>query len=186
MIEGIDGTGKSTACTELVLKLMRAGISTVSYERDLENLNCFNDLKNAVRSSATPDASLLFYLASAIQKSAIIEKALSTSWVVCDRYVYSTLADHTHRGSTVQVAMNTLPIRLPDYAFLLTAPEDIRLTRLRDRGAAADELEPNAPGTRAFDLERLYKEYGLTEIQNSGDVNRLIESIAKHIPELHT
>ena len=52
----------------------------------------FNILKPFIKKNTPIDSSLFFYLASAINKSAMIEKLLKQSWVIADRDVYSTFA----------------------------------------------------------------------------------------------
>lgn len=99
VFEGIDGVGKSALCRALCDQLRtQKGIPAVVFEDVEDRRSGFNLIKPFIKEQVPATGSFLFYLASAIYKSVLIEKLLRTSWVICDRYIYSTLAYHHTRG----------------------------------------------------------------------------------------
>lgn len=137
VIEGIDGVGKTSIAKELQQHLIMSGIHAVLYE-ELEKKNeGFNKIKPYIKKNAPLMSSLFFYLASAIKKSEVIRELLNSSWVICDRYVYSTIANHRAKGLTQETInkfnISELPIIKPDYLFLIVCNERQRLTRIARR-----------------------------------------------------
>ena len=57
---------------------------------------------------------------------------LKKHWVICDRYFYSTNANHKARGSNLRI-VNLIDLLKPDYAFLLTVDEKIRQKRVKQK-----------------------------------------------------
>jgi len=135
IFEGIDGVGKTTLSKLLQNKLEKLGFKTVRYE-DIEEKNSgFNQIKPFIKTQVPIDSSLLFYIASAIYKSQQIKKLLKHNWVICDRYIYSTFAYHKIRNANMSLIpdMKKIPIRLPDFLFLIKVNDDIRLKRTKVR-----------------------------------------------------
>ncbi len=135
IFEGIDGVGKTTLSKLLQNKLVKLGFKTVRYE-DIEEKNSgFNQIKPFIKKNTPIDSSLLFYIASAIYKSRQIEKLLKHNWIICDRYIYSTFAYHKIRNANMSLIpdIKRMPIRLPDFLFLIKVNDDIRLKRTKAR-----------------------------------------------------
>lgn len=135
VFEGIDGVGKTTLSKLLRDKLANQGIKAVRYEDVEEKNNGFNLIKPFIKTRVSINSSLLFYLASALYKSQQIEKLLKNSWVICDRYIYSTLAYHRVRNADLFLLsdIKRFPIKLPDFLFLIKVNDDIRLQRIKTR-----------------------------------------------------
>ena len=135
IFEGIDGVGKTTLSKLLQNKLEKLGFKTVRYE-DIEEKNSgFNQIKPFIKTQVPIDSSLLFYIASAIYKSQQIKELLKHNWVICDRYIYSTFAYHKIRNANMSLIpdMKRIPIRLPDFLFLIKVNDAIRLKRTKAR-----------------------------------------------------
>ena len=135
IFEGIDGVGKTTLSKLLQNKLEKLGFKTVRYE-DIEEKNSgFNQIKPFIKTQVPIDSSLLFYIASAIYKSQQIKELLKHNWVICDRYIYSTFAYHKIRNANMSFIpdMKRIPIRLPDFLFLIKVNDAIRLKRTKAR-----------------------------------------------------
>jgi dTMP kinase len=135
VFEGIDGVGKTTLSGLLRDKLIKQGIKTIRFE-DIEEKNSgFNQIKPFIKTQVPIDSSLLFYIASAIYKSQQLEQLLKHNWVICDRYIYSTLAYHKIRNASLSLILDIkkIPIRLPDFLFLIKVNDDIRLKRTKAR-----------------------------------------------------
>ncbi|MFH1543175.1 MAG: dTMP kinase [Patescibacteria group bacterium] len=134
VLEGIDGVGKTRLAKALVQELRKKKHPAVRYESLENKIKGFNRLKSFIKSDVSPDSSLLFYLASAIHKSENIKKLLKRRWVICDRYLYSTLASHKVRGANISlINWRKLPIIKPDYLFLIVVKDEIRLARVKKR-----------------------------------------------------
>lgn len=181
VFEGIDGVGKTTLSRLLRRLLTRKGIKAVRYE-DIENKRSgFNALKPFVKKEVAIDASLLFYFASAIDKSQRIEKLLRRRWVICDRYIYSTLAFHAARGakkSLLDIWLR-LPIRLPDILFLITVKEQVRLVRMRRKiDVNANDLVVKARGNIVWHMEKKLKKFKPIIVDNTSNaIGKTLESV---------
>ena len=131
VFEGIDGVGKTTLCQLLERELRKRGIPVIRYESIESKKRGYNVLKPFIKKKTGIYASFLFYLSSAIYKSQTVERLLKTSWVLCDRYVYSTIGYHIARGVRVEsVRFKKLPIREPDLTFCVVVKESIRRARI--------------------------------------------------------
>lgn len=170
VFEGIDGTGKTTLSKLLVETLMERGIPAVRFENIEKKNEGFNLIKPFIASSASIDASLFFYVASAIHKSTLIKSLLETQWVVCDRYLYSTLAYHEAHGANIALLppVEQLPILTPDFHFLLLTDEPARIARVEARpDSTAKDREPKIPGGFYDRMERALHTYHPQEVDNS-------------------
>ncbi len=180
VFEGIDGSGKSLLCRSLVKELKRKKINAVCYE-DIENKNHgFNLIKPFIKSETPISASLYFYIASAIYKSQIIKNLLKKNWVVCDRYIFSTLVYHQLRGANIKdlPPYKKLGIIEPDYYFLITVPEKIRAERLMGRALNnPDDLKKKTKGSLFDKTENGYKKFKPIIIDNSSSVKESTEKI---------
>lgn len=132
VIEGVDGTGKTTIAK---LVATRLGYTYVycpppimaAIRREVEQLRDFN-------------ARFYYYLACGMVLQPALEELLREGQsVVVDRYIYSTFAMHRALGvQTGAVDMRSLPIRWPDKAFLLVANREVRQYRCSKRGDTQD------------------------------------------------
>jgi len=134
VFEGIDGVGKTTLAKLLRDNLIKLGFEAVLYE-DLEEKNKgFNLIKPFIKEQVSINSSLFFYIASVIHKSQNINELLKKNFVICDRYIYSTIAYHVVRGADKSlINMKKLPIIWPDFLFLIKTQEKIRLERVKKR-----------------------------------------------------
>lgn len=169
VLEGIDGVGKTTLSLLLKERLCAMGIPALRYEEREERATGFNIIKPFIKKEAPIDASLLFYLASAIYKSGKIQELLADHWVICDRYVYSTLAFHKVRGADLSIVDPArLPIIKPDYFFLIQVEESLRFKRMSLRADTTEEdMIPNVAGTIPWATEQALKEFHPVIIDNS-------------------
>ncbi len=185
VFEGIDGCGKTTMAHQLKEALEKRGIAAICFE-DLENKNeGFNIIKPFVSRQVPIDSSLFFYVASAINKSAMIKKILKKQWVICDRYIYSTLAYHRARGADLSLLpdLKKIPIIPPDFYFLLTVSEPTRIHRLKkSQNRTADDFQPKTAGSFNDEVERCLKEYKPIIIDSSSmDTGQTIDCVLKII-----
>lgn len=187
VLEGIDGVGKTTISQALKKELGRRHIRSVIYESTEKKNYGFNILKPFIKKRAAKlsiDSSLFFYLSSALFKSEIIKKMLKKKWVICDRYIYSTIAYHNLKGATKYLFpdLDKFPIIKPDFSFLITVDDKTRLQRVKRRGIVNSvDLIQKKIGSRAFRMEAELKKFKLTEIVNNSSLDKAIDFILKKI-----
>ncbi|MFA6322188.1 MAG: dTMP kinase [Candidatus Buchananbacteria bacterium] len=185
VFEGIDGSGKTTLTKMLNQRLNDLKIKSIRLE-DLENKKIgFNLIKPFIKSQADINSSLFFYIASAINKSQKIQNLLKDSWVICDRYVYSTLAYHKLRGANMKLIpdLKLLPIIKPDYYFLITCHEKTRRVRLEKKGTLSPEDQvPKSKGSLPNRTEAEYKKFKPIIIDNSKSIDDSLSQILNYLP----
>lgn len=183
VLEGIDGVGKTTISKILQKELLKNNIPTIRYEAYENKKKGFNKIKPFVKKDVPINSSLFFYLSSGIYKSEIIQKLLIKKWVICDRYVYSTLAYHKVRGADLSmVNLNNLPIIIPDFNFLIKLEEKTRITRVKNRKSSeVQDFKPKTPhnliGKMEFELEK----FKPIIIDNSLNINDTLKKIIEFI-----
>ena len=154
VIEGIDGSGKSTIARGLSNKLSCHYYRTppdiiskclVSTTDQSVTLREYIDQK----AFDQPQMRFLFYLFSLMQASNDILHLLKTNHVVCDRYIASTLVYHRILDPRLNsIDFDWLDIISPDYEILLTIrdTETLRDRLSRKNSAVSDNIvEPNLP-----------------------------------------
>lgn len=183
VFEGIDGVGKTTLSKLLQNKLVKQGFKAVRYEDVEEKNSGFNQIKPFIKTQTPIDSSLLFYTSSAIYKSQQIEKLLKYNWVICDRYIFSTLAHHKIRNADMSLIPNIkkMPIRLPDFLFLIKTNDDIRMKRIKTRSNNNDydfKIKTNKNLTEK--MEKEFEKFKPIIIDNSYSTpTNIIEKIYK-------
>ena len=176
VFEGIDGVGKTTLALELKKDLMNKGIPVIFYEDYELKHPGFNSLKPLVKKIPIT-GSHLFYLASAIYKSQVIKKLLESHWVICDRYFYSTNANHKARGSNL-IIPKLDDLLEPDYCFLLTLDERIRKQRVKQKThiTKLDRVTKKV-GSVPYKMEYLLNKMDLIRIDNSAPIKETLKTI---------
>jgi dTMP kinase len=131
VIEGMDGSGKSTISAKLASLLKADCYSTPP------NVSFFLELRKLVEDTRDAYMDYLFFMIGNYYASLDIKMRLKEGRsVVCDRYYYSTLAFHKFLGrvEVVPEDINDNEIIKPDYLFFLTASEEERRNRISKRG----------------------------------------------------
>jgi len=154
IIEGIDGTGKTTIAKQLAEEINGQYIKSPPPP--------FDKIKQHVLETATPMARFTYFLCSNIQLSVLAKTLLSKSHVVADRYVWSTVAYH---AAIERLSVRT-PIKLiasfrkfllmPDLVIFLTVQRQVQLTRIKKR--SDNSLQRGLLLSNEFQL-RLMKAY---------------------------
>lgn len=187
VFEGIDGVGKTTLVHALKESLLARGIKVIVYEDVEDTIHGYNQLKPFVKKiveKKSINASLLFYLSSSLYKSELIKDLLKNQWVICDRYVYSTIAKHIAKGcgKILIPNMDIFPILKPDHAFLVTVKEQTRLTRLQFRKKnTKDDLIKKSRGTVSYRMEAELRKLLPDILINNDDVSSVIKKVMKQI-----
>lgn len=182
VFEGIDGVGKSSLVRALLHHLQKQGIPAMCYEDTEDPRFGFNLLKPFIKKEADINTSLFFYVSSSLYKARCLKEFLHNKWVICDRYIYSTLAAHTIRGAQANLypKLKDLPIRIPDFLFLITAKENIRMKRARMRkNAKPDDLKPKKRGSLVWKMEHELKKFQPIIIDNSSSLEITLKKIIR-------
>jgi dTMP kinase len=177
-LEGIDGVGKSTLARTLKEEFLKNKIPVILFEEIEDKYSGFNLLKTFIKKTNI-NSSLFFYLSSSIYKSQIISELLKKFWVISDRSIYSTLVYHTNKKAKFDcLNLDSLPIIWPDYCFLITIPEKIRLERIKDRKEnQKSDLIKKRRGSSLWQKEQAFLSYGPIVIENSGKIENTISKI---------
>ncbi|MCB9619819.1 MAG: AAA family ATPase [Sandaracinus sp.] len=140
VLEGLDGSGKSTCAAQLAEHLDAELLTTPS-----PSVRRFRD--ELVESlGPSQEARQLFYLATVFAASEEVSALLSRGRsVVLDRYFLSTQAYAAFRGSRLVVDDLQHLLRPADVTLYLDTPLATRVARLQHRGANAADRETLTP-----------------------------------------
>ena len=148
VLEGIDGTGKSTQARKLA-EYFRAKGRTVTLSREPTDGPWGTLLRNSAETGRlSPEEELETFLKDRRQHvEEIISPALSAGHVVIlDRYYFSTMAYQGARGFDPQQIRrdNEAFAPVPDLLLILDLDIDTALQRIGSRGDTANEFEQRA------------------------------------------
>lgn len=175
-IEGLDGSGKTTQARALVERLWAAGIPTIltaeptngSIGRLIRELIGVRD--DGSEPQAIPDSPLLALLFAADRRDHLHQEIQPTlrrgEWVVCDRYLLSSLAYQTLTPETdpAWIAGLNRFARPADLTIYLRLSVAACLDRLAGRGGLADIFETAA---RLRRIARSYRN-GIAYLRSTG------------------
>lgn len=141
VIEGVDGSGKTTAAWKIARNLGAVYFKTPS------------GVWGHFRNLADRHYSWLrfcYYFAATICASFQIRRLLKSRPVICDRFIHSTWAHHMAEGCRLPEVdlLNMLPVKAPDAVFYLYASRTERARRVAGR-------KDNTP--RDYDVNTLEK-----------------------------
>lgn len=195
VLEGGEGTGKSTQARLLCARLRDAGVPVLSV-REPGGTHVGDALRHLVLDPATgslaPRAELLIYEASRAQHVAqVIAPALEAgTWVVCDRYGDSSVAYQGYgRGLDLDEVRDLNRIATGGLAPDLTIVIDLdpRVGVERATGTGADRIEAEELAfherVRAGYLE-IAELPGRVAVDGSGGVDEIAEAIWREVAAL--
>lgn len=131
VLEGADLTGKTTIANFLAKSLNAELLRSPPPP--------FEKIKQSVLEETAPLARLYYFLASNIQISSMATEILATKSVVCDRYLWSTIAYHSAIESVpardlVDFARPILRfLRMPDLVVFLQVNRQCQLSRAQNK-----------------------------------------------------
>lgn len=134
VLERLDGSGKTTISKMLSSELNALWVKTP--------LGYYNQIRKLVDARADIIEHFLFYLAVVRYASEKIKKLLKQKIVICDRYLYSTIAYHRALGLRLDIDIRRMNLLIPDYAFFLEISAKTQLERLmskKDTKTQADD-----------------------------------------------
>lgn len=147
VLEGIDGTGKTTLCARLAAALRESG-RTVVETREPWTSPAGQELRRVLaakeRTTSGAQELELFHADRAAHVAAVVEPALARGdWVVQDRTYWSTAAYQGARGLEVAaiLARSRAIAPTPDLTVLLELSPEAALTRIQANRAGTSSFE---------------------------------------------
>ena len=153
VIEGQDGTGKSTQAELLKKHFEEQGKQVVMLEEPDGDLPQAHDLHDMILTrgyNLEPLTNVLLFTAARVELwKKIAEPVLKNGGVVISaRNYWSTLAyqgygEGVSRNKIIRITKDLLPEKYvhPDYGFILVVPDKVRLARQKNRGKATETFE---------------------------------------------
>lgn len=153
VIEGQDGTGKSTQAELLKKYFEEQGKEVVMLEEPDGDLPQAHDLHDMILTRGydlEPLTNVLLFTAARVELwKKIAEPVLRRGGIVISaRNYWSTLAyqgygEGVSKSRIIRITKDTLPERYihPDYGFILTVSDEVRLRRQKSRGKATETFE---------------------------------------------
>lgn len=159
VIEGVDGTGKTT-----LSELLTKEISGVWRHTPFGPTEC---ARGSYDSCGNMLARYLYYLSTLCLASDFALKSLDRCPVVFDRYLQSTICYHKAAGVDVElVSMQSLGLIKPDVTICLTADADVRHARINGRRLHDTD----------FDLERRTEYLDLVQSLLTNEADHIINT----------
>lgn len=192
VIEGQDGTGKSTQVELLKKHFESQGKKVATLDEPDGDLPQAHDLHDMILTrgySLEPFTNVLLFTAARLELwKKIAEPILKDDGIVISaRNYWSTLAyqgygEGVSRSKIIRITKELLPDKYvhPDFGFILTVPDKVRLERQQNRGKATETFEAK-PNTFQQKVNAAYphiaKDFGLTLIDASGTIDEVFEKI---------
>ncbi len=150
-LEGIDGTGKTTQIANLAAAIRQAGFEVIEL-REPGGTAIGESIREILLDKKhlgmTAQAEVLLFTAARSQLvREVIQPALEAgTWVICDRFLDSTLAYQGYgRGMDVELinSINSFAVDkiMPDRTILLDLPVEAAVERLNGRPQSPDRLD---------------------------------------------
>jgi len=185
VLEGVDGSGKST-----VASLLRN-------EPDIEVVesppNPFGTIKQSVLEKATPMARFAYFVAGNMQISSQARDPSRRKHLLCVRYIFTTVAYHAAIENIEVASLQPIVqvfsqwLMLPDIVIFLNVSQKVQTSRLS--GRVDDMLQTRLASSTEFQI-RLRRAYEDTKRifnvnwVNVDTSNLMIEEVARTIREM--
>ena len=192
VIEGQDGTGKSTQAELLKKHFEDQGKEVVMMEEPDGDLPQAHDLHDMILTRGydlEPLTNVLLFTAARVELwKKIAEPVLKRGGVVISaRNFWSTIAyqgygEGVSRSKIIKITKELLPEKYftPDYGFILTVLDEVRLERQKGRGKAKETFEskPNEFQQKVnAAYPKIAKDFNLTLVDASGTIEEIFTSI---------
>ena len=192
VIEGQDGTGKSTQAELLKKYFEDQGKEVVMLEEPDGDLPQAHDLHDMILTrgyNLEPLTNVLLFTAARVELwKKIAEPALKRGGIVISaRNYWSMIAyqgygEGVSRKKIIRLTKDLLPERYchPDFGFILTVSDEVRLARQKNRGKATETFEAK-PSEFQQKVNAAYpkiaKEFNLTLIDASDTIEEISDKI---------
>ena len=196
VIEGQDGTGKSTQAELLKKHFADQGKEVVVLEEPDGDLPQAHDLHDMILTrgyNLEPLTNVLLFTAARVELwKKIAEPVLKRNGIVISaRNYWSTLAyqgygEGVSRSKIIRITKDLLPDKYfyPDYGFILIVSDEVRLARQVSRGKATETFEQKADEFQQkvnAAYPKIAKEFGLTIIDASGTIEEVFQALLREI-----
>ncbi len=196
VIEGQDGTGKSTQVELLKKYFEEKGKEVVMMEEPDGDLPQAHDLHDMILTrgyNLEPLTNVLLFTAARVELwKKIAEPVLKKGGVVISaRNYWSTLAyqgygEGVSRHKIIKITKELLPERYfsPDRGFILTVSDKVRLERQKGRGKATEtfEAKPNEFQQKVNSAyPKIAKEFNIPIIDASGTIEEIFAKIKAYL-----
>ena len=189
VLEGIDGTGKSTMSRKLKAWLEERGREVVLTAEPTDDW-LGKAVRRANNEDLDPRTESLLFTADRCQHTLRIEEMLKQGKVViCDRYYGSTVA---YQGAALEKDMgdnavswllnlNGPVVRHPDVTILLTSDPGVAMRRVGNRGELS-KFEREGYLAQVQDIYlTLAREAKWTVVDSNGDIKEVLETVKKAV-----
>ena len=196
VIEGQDGTGKSTQAELLKKHFEEQGKQVVMLEEPDGDLPQAHDLHDMILTrgyNLEPLTNVLLFTAARVELwKKIAEPVLKNGGVVISaRNYWSTLAyqgygEGVSRNKIIRITKDLLPEKYvhPDYGFILVVPDEVRLARQKNRGKATETFEKK-PSEFQQKVNAAYpkiaKEFNLQVVDASATIDEILNKLLGYI-----
>lgn len=192
VIEGQDGTGKSTQARLLQEYYEKQGKEVVVMDEPDGNLPQAHDLHDMILTRGyklEPMTNVLLFTAARVELwKKIAEPVLKRGGIVISaRNYWSTLAyqgygEGVSRSKIIRLTKETLPEKYftPDFGFILTVSDAVRLERQKGRGKSTEtfEAKPNEFQQKVnAAYPHIAKDFNLQIIDASGTIEEVFDLI---------
>lgn len=196
VIEGQDGTGKSTQAELLYDYFIKQQKEVVMLEEPDGDLPQAHDLHDMILTrgyNLEPLTNVLLFTAARKELwTKIAEPVLKRGGVVISaRNYWSTLAyqgygEGVSRHKIMKITKEALPEKYiyPDFGFILTVSDKVRLERQKGRGKAQETFEAKADDFQQrvnHAYPKISDDFGLVTIDASGTIEDIFEQIKAHL-----
>jgi dTMP kinase len=132
VLEGIDGSGKTTQVELLVRRMERRGLTAIRTSEPSEGPTGRSIRALSSRISPLEEARLFAEDRQHHVKNIIIPALNGGTQVVCDRYLHSSVAYQGARGANIEriIEWNKTHALRPDVIFFMEIPIDVALSRI--------------------------------------------------------
>ena len=183
VLEGADGVGSTTQCLRLVDGLQCVGVKThLTAEPSrgpigvmIRQMLCGDRARQEIHR----ELALLFAADRLDHVAREVEPLLAEGvWVVCDRYVLSSLVYQSLDLELPWVEMLNREAPAPDATVLIELPLDEALARIRARGGKAEIFDQADTQRRVHDgYARLAARQGAARVDGSGRPDEVSERV---------
>ena len=196
VIEGQDGTGKSTQAELLKKYFEEKGKEVIMMEEPDGDLPQAHDLHDMILSRGydlEPLTNVLLFTASRVELwKKLAEPVLKRNGIVISaRNYWSTIAyqgygEGVSRNKIIRLTKELLPEKYfnPDYGFILTVPDEVRLGRQKSRGKELETFEKKKAEFQErvnSAYPKIAKDFGLTIIDASGTIEEIFDLIIREL-----
>lgn len=142
-LEGLDGAGTTTQLDMVANELRRYNIPVVT-TKEPTNGAVGTLIREQIRTSPSPEKMTLLFAADRVEHcdTVIRPSIMRGDWVLCDRYVHSSVAYQGQSFYTPGVVsdINCFALK-PDIVIYVKVPVSVALNRVEARGQAKDVFE---------------------------------------------